>query len=376
MTVDDTVTVALVGGGTIAPLHAEYLISSPTCSLVAIIDPFSPGKELANKLSLPHFESVSALLASTCTKPDAYVICVPSNLHVQVGIEVISTASPNAVLIEKPFSTDSPSGTKLLQLARERSCQVLVGHHRRFHPSLVTAREAIAQGRLGNITMISGQWTTKKNDGYYKVSQWRCSRAAGGGPIWTNFVHDIDVLHYLTGARVVRVWAIPTVRRRLHDGVSQKDMVDEGAAIMLQFSNGIVGTFAVSDNVASPYGWESATGDNPLYPPASAPVDSYRIFGTEGSLSVPEDTLWTYSSDDAKKLGLEVGWNIPMRRESLAVPSAIPFQQQAEHLARLVNRADRPRCSGEDGLAAVQVCEAVMEALKIGDGIPIDIPST
>ncbi|KAF9890142.1 hypothetical protein FE257_006303 [Aspergillus nanangensis] len=373
MALDDTVAVALVGGGTIAPLHAEYLLSSPTCSLVAIIDPFPPGKELAAKLSLPHFESVAALLASSCRTPDAYVICVPSSLHVRVGMEVISTASPKAVLIEKPFSTDSKSGTELLELANQKSCKVLVGHHRRFHPSLSTARETIESGRLGQVTMISGQWTAKKNDGYYSFAQWRCSRSAGGGPIWTNFVHDIDVLHYLTGARVVRVWAIGTVRRRSHEGVAPEDVVDEGAAIMMQFSNGVVGTFAVSDAVASPYGWEAATGDNPLYPPASESVDSYRIFGTEGTLSAPEGTLWTYNSDDAQALGREVGWNIPMRREALSIPSAIPFQQQAEHLARVVKGTDVPRCSGDDGLAAVKVCEAVMEALRVGDGVPIVI---
>ncbi|KAL4891166.1 hypothetical protein BDV59DRAFT_194612 [Aspergillus ambiguus] len=374
MAIDGKITVALVGGGTIAPLHAEYLISSPTCSLVAILDPFAPGKKLAEKLSVPHFESVSALLASpTCSNPDAYVICVPSGLHVQVGMDVISVALPKAVLVEKPFSTDSESGIKLVKLAREKSCCILVGHHRRFHPSLTAAREAIENGRLGEITMVSGYWTAKKNDGYYNAAQWRCSRSGGGGPIWTNFVHDIDALHYLTGARVTRVWAIPTVRRRRYRGVTPDDIIDEGAAIMLQLSNGVVGTFAVSDNVASPYGWESATGDNPLYPPASTPVDSYRIFGTNGSLSIPDDILWTYDPKDAQRLGLEIGWNVPMQREALSVLSGIPFERQTEHLGRVVKGTDKPRCSGEDGLAAVRVCEAVMEALTVGDGVPIDI---
>lgn len=186
-------------------------------------------------------------------------------------------------------------------------------------------------------------------------------------------MHDIDVLHYLTGCHVVRVWAVGAARQRSHDNVEPEDMVDEGAAVMMQFANGIVGTFAVNDNVASPYGWESATGDNPLYSPASMPVDTYRIFGTAGTLSAPEGTLWSYSADDAKRLGLEVGWNIPMRRETLSAPSVIPFQQQAEHLARVVKGIELPRCSGDDGLAAVKVCEAVMEALRVGDGIPIDI---
>lgn len=69
------VRIALVGGGTIAPLHAEYLISSPTCELVAIVDPYTPGCALASALSLPHFGSVTALLASLQEPPEAYVMC-------------------------------------------------------------------------------------------------------------------------------------------------------------------------------------------------------------------------------------------------------------------------------------------------------------
>ncbi|KAJ5564950.1 hypothetical protein N7513_001192 [Penicillium frequentans] len=367
------VTVVLVGGGTIAPFHAKFLLTSPTCSLVALIDPFPPGKELASKLSVPHFTSVQDLLGSSIGAPDAYIICVPSSLHVRVAEEVLHYASPQAMLIEKPFSTESSSGAKLLQLAKTKSCTLLVGHHRRFHPSLAAARQVIDNGTIGKIIAISGIWTAKKNDSYYKEASWRCSRKSGGGPVWTNFVHDIDVLHYLTGSNVVRVWATQTAGQRSHEIVPSDDLVEEGAAVMLQFANGVVGTFIVSDNVASPFGWEAATGDNPLYPPAPVKVDTYRILGTKGTLTEPDGTLWRYDGDDAKQLGKEVGWNIPIRQEELSTPDDRPFQQQVEHLARVCLEQEEPRCSGEDGLNAVRVCEAVISALEAGDGIPIDL---
>lgn len=372
---DDTrVAVALVGGGTIAPLHAEYLLTSLTCRLRALIDPFPPGQKLATNLSVPHFDSVQSMLESSPQKPEAYIICVPSSLHVQVATEVIIRGSPKAVLIEKPFCTDSESGSRLIELAEAKSCRILVGHHRRFHPSLSAAREVIESGKLGKITAITGSFTAKKPDGYYSFADWRSSRSAGGGPIWTNFVHDIDMLHYLTGSRVCRVWATSAMRsRRLNESVPSEDLVEEGAAIMLQFANGVVGTFIVSDNVVSPFGWETATGDNPSYPRAPVDVDSYRVFGTEGTLTGPDGRLWTYDPAEARKLGMEVGWNIPIRHQSLQVNDAIAFQQQAEHLARVVKGIERPRCSAEDGLAAVRACEAVTTALKAGDGVPIDL---
>lgn len=368
-----SIAVALVGGGTIAPLHAQYLLASSTCSLVGLIDPFSPGRILSSELSVPHFECVEDLLASSCRAPDAYIICVPSNLHVSVAEKILSSATPKAILIEKPFSTSSQEGEKLLEFARLKSCQILVGHHRRFHPSLATARQVIDAGQIGKITAISGSWTAKKNDGYFKVADWRYSRSSGGGPIWTNFVHDIDVLHFLTGSRVVRLWATGTCNRRSHTNIPNHDLVEEGAAIMLKFANGVVGTFIVSDNVASPFGWEAATGDNPLYPPAPVKIDSYRLFGTEGTLTEPDGTIWTYDAGDAKKLDKETGWNIPIRREELECEAKIPFREQVEHLVRVVKGEESPICSGEDGLAAVKVCEAVIEALNAGNGLPIDL---
>ncbi|KAJ5363581.1 uncharacterized protein N7496_009294 [Penicillium cataractarum] len=369
----EKVAIALVGGGTIAPLHAQYLLSSSTCALVALIDPFPPGENLASQLGVPHFTTIQNLLESSPRIPDAYIICVPSSLHVQVTEDILNSASPKVILVEKPFCTDSKSGEQLLELAQRKSCEVLVGHHRRFHPSVVRARQVIERGDIGNITAISGFWTARKNDGYFSLADWRCSRSAGGGPIWTNFVHDIDVLHYLTGSRVARVWVIETRSRRSHTNTRSDDLVEEGAAIMLQFANGVVGTFIVSDNVASPFGWEAATGDNPLYPPTLVKVDSYRIFGTHGTLTEPDGMLWKYDAEYATKSGKELGWNVPMKREELKCSDEIPFQRQAEHLAEVFKGEARPCCSGEDGLNAVRVCEAVIAALEAKDGLPITL---
>jgi predicted dehydrogenase len=370
------VAVALIGGGAIAPLHAKYLLLSPTCELVAIIDPFIPGRELAQSLSVPHFSTVPELLSSLEKAPDTYIICVPSSLHIGVAVDLLNVATPKAILVEKPLSTDSSSGAQFLDMAHKKQCKVVVGHHRRFHPSLDASKQIIQSGKLGRITAISGQWTAKKSDDYFAQSKWRCSRKQGGGPVWTNFVHDIDVLHYLTGSRIVRVWVTGTVNRRTHEGVPKSDAVEEGAAMLLQFSNGTVGTFIICDNVSSPYGWEAATGENPSFPKAGSGLDCYRIFGTEGTLSAPDGALWTYRKDgaeEAERRGLEVGWNIPMAKEVLTVNDGIPFQRQAEHLARVVRGSEEPRCSGEDGLAAVKVCEAIIQALRSGDGFPVNI---
>ena len=59
--------------------------------------------------------------------------------------------------------------------------------------------------------------------------------------------------------------------------------ISDTVAITIRFRSGVLGTVITSDVVASPYNFESATGENPLY--SSAGQDCYRIFGTEATLA-------------------------------------------------------------------------------------------
>lgn len=76
------------------PLDPPKLTSSsPTCELLAIIDPCPPGQKLAETLPVSHSSKpVAELLASPSKKPEMYVICAPSGLHVKFTTEVLSLA--------------------------------------------------------------------------------------------------------------------------------------------------------------------------------------------------------------------------------------------------------------------------------------------
>lgn len=138
---------------------------------------------------------------------------------------------------------------------------------------------------------------------------------------------------------------------------------EEGAAITFRFANGIVSTFLLSDAVVSPHNFECGTGENPTIPEVGR--DAYRIFGSEGSLSFPDMTRWTYAGKRS--------WTEPLVCEQLDVPhTRIPFELQVEHSVAVIKGEERPRCSGVDGLRAVTVCEAVKKS--IADGCPVDIP--
>jgi predicted dehydrogenase len=311
-------------------------------------------------------------MLAASVQPDVFLVSVPNGIHVQVATEILNTAtSSKVIMIEKPLSTDSDSGAGLLALAKEKGCTITVGHHRRFQPPIRAAKAAITSGALGKLIAISGLWMCKKHDAYYNEAPWRAARSSGGGPVWTNLVHDVDLLGHLTGSKVVRLWAQATTARREHPGF--KDPVEEGASVMLQFANGVVGTLILCDNTPSPYAFEPAVGENPLIAQAELPVDCYRFFGSEGSLSIPDSLLWKYKQEVADAKGLPIGWNIPISYEKLSYTDSPPLGEQIEHLGRVAQGKETPVCSGQDGLEAVKICEAIIQAIEKGDGLPIDI---
>jgi hypothetical protein len=53
--------------------------------------------------------------------------------------------------------------------------------------------------------------------------------------------------------------------------------VEEGAAIVLRFENGIVGIFVLNDRVTCPWSFEQGTGENPIMARNSA-----RFFESDG----------------------------------------------------------------------------------------------
>jgi predicted dehydrogenase len=206
---------------------------------------------------------------------------------------------------------------------------------------------------LGRIVAVNGLWTIYKPSEYFDPpTEWR--RLDSAGPIFINLIHEIDILHHLFGP-IIRVFGEGTVSQREFDA-------EEGAAITLKFANGIVGTFLLSDAVVSPHNFEGGTGENPTIPATGK--DFYRIFGSEGSLSVPDMTRWSYSEKRS--------WTERLDCESLKVPDMkIPFELQIEHFIRVVRGLDDPSCSGTEGLRAVVVCEAIKRSMR--EQQPIDI---
>ncbi|KAF5566161.1 quinate utilization oxidoreductase [Fusarium phyllophilum] len=348
----ELITFAIIGVGLIGPRHAQTVIKNSQAKLVAVVDLMPNGEQLAQELGAAYFKSVADMLQSSNNKPQAAIICTPNHTHVPLARELSSAGIH--ILIEKPFCTDIESGKDLVAHLDKLDAKALVAHHRRFNPYMMTAKETVGSGSLGNVIAVNGIWATYKPMEYFDPPrEWR--RENTGGVVLINLVHEIDLLHYLFGP-ITRVHAEKTISQRGFEA-------EEGAVLTLRFKSGAVGSFLFSDNVPSPHNFESGTGENPLIPKTGK--DFYRIFGTDASLSVPDMTLSSYAEG-------QKSWHQELVQKNVPVSDGVPFELQLDHFIKVIRGEASPSCTPRDGLAALVVCQAVKEALKENKTVDID----
>ncbi len=333
--------IAVMGAGLIGKRHIEGVLAEPRTTLAAIIDPSPAARDEARANGLPWFASLAEALAQD--RPDGVIVATPNQLHVANADDVVAAGIP--VLIEKPVADDAAAAAGLVGRAEEACVPILVGHHRRHNPIIREAKRLMESGRLGRIRSINGSFWVAKPDDYFEV-KWR--REPGAGPIFINLIHDVDLFRHLIG-EVESVHAMESNAARGH-------AVEDTATVLLRFTNGALATLSATDAVPSPWSWERSSGENPGFPRENQ--SCYQIGGTEGALTIPDLTLW---SNEGRP-----DWREKLTQERLPVTPADPLTLQLQHFCDVIEGTAPPLVSGREGLATLEVIEAIKASASTG----------
>ena len=170
-------------------------------------------------------------------------------------------------------------------------------------------------------------------------------------------IHEVGNLRAMVG-EIVAVQAFTS-------NATRKLAVEDTAAITLRFENGALGTFLLSDTVASPKSWEQTSQENTDY--ATYPdEDAYVVMGTDGSLGVPTMRLKYYEKKEDRS------WYKPFKEKTIPLERADPLALQIEHFAAVIRGDATPIVSGRDGLQNLRVTDAIVEAAKTGKVVNVD----
>jgi predicted dehydrogenase len=350
-----TLGIAVAGAGVIGRRHIELVRASPRTHVCAVVDPQPASRELAASLRVPHFESLETLFAGpAAAQPKGVILATPNPLHVPGALACARHGVP--ALIEKPVADSLEAGLQLADALAKQSVPMLVGHHRRHSGTLQAARRAIQSGLLGRVVTVAGSAQFYKPDSYFKQGAWRTQ--AGGGPILINLIHEMDNLRYLCGElESVHALASHAVRQFA---------VEDTAVMTLKFSSGVLGTFTLSDTVASPRSWEQTSGENAAYA-RYASQDCYFIAGTQGSLAVPTLQSWTHGPESRG----EPGWMTPFTEKTLPLDAVDPLQAQLDHFCDLIDGKAEPIITVADALQSLLAVEAVRRSIATGETVAL-----
>jgi predicted dehydrogenase len=335
--------IGVIGAGAIGRAHADVIRTSGLCRLAGIADPTDAGRSFAQSLGAPSFADHRALMAEA--KPDGVIVATPNDSHLPISLDAIAAGVP--VLVEKPVANTVEEGQAIGAATAQAGVPVIVGHHRRHNPIIRRARELLQAGALGRLTNVTVLYTFYKNDAYFDMA-WR--RRAGGGPILINLIHEVDLIRHLCG-EIASVQALTSNAVRGFE-------VEDTAAVLLRLESGALATISLSDTAVAPWSWDLASGENPNYPPRSAPVTTHFLSGTQGSLTLPGLVRWSYAG--------EPSWFEPISRDALEVEHASPYVAQLRHFCRVIRGEEAPLITPADATRTLRATLAIGEAARAG----------
>jgi predicted dehydrogenase len=339
------VRIAVAGAGYIGLAHIDAIQQSPLCTLSAIVDPSPASRDIAAAAGVRHFEKLDDLIAQD--RPDGVVLATPNLLHVPQALQCLAAQLP--VLLEKPIAPTLEQAIQLVDAVESQRGCLLIGHHRAHSPIMAQARDVIASGQLGKLVAVMGSATFYKPESYFEEGPWR--REKGAGPLLLNMIHEVHNLRMLCGEIV----AVQAFASRATRGFPVEDTV----AISMQFDNGALGTFMLSDTAACARSWEQTSQENKAYP-SYADEDCYVVTGTFGSLSVPTMRLKRYPAAEDRS------WWKPFDTHTLHLVRGDPLKHQMAHFVSVIRQESLPLVSARDGMQNLKVTEAIVQAAAEG----------
>lgn len=133
-------------------------------------------------------------------RPACAILAIPDHLHAAIAEDVIQAGLH--LLVVKPLTPNLSSACALANLAMAHHVYGAVDFHKRFDEANLLLRQAVVEGRLGDIRYITVEFTQRRS-----VRQIFRSWIQHTNVFQYLGVHYVDMIYFVTGARPVRALA-------------------------------------------------------------------------------------------------------------------------------------------------------------------------
>src|SRR5262249_46448413 len=210
------------------------LALDPRIELVAAADLRPEARvRFAAEFNAQTYDSVDALCRTPCV--EVVYVATPHQLH--AAHAAIAANAGNHLLIEKPMAISLAEWQAMIAAAQAAEVHLIVGHSHSFDAPIAQTRKLIDSGEFGRVRMISA---INYTDFIYRPRRpEELDTAQGGGVIFSQAAHQVDIVRLLAGGRVTSVRAVT--------GCWDVNRPTEGAyAALLTFQDGACATLNYS----------------------------------------------------------------------------------------------------------------------------------
>lgn len=273
---------------------------------------------------------------------DAVWVCLPNFLHSKVTLEALDAGKH--VFCEMPLSKNVEDCEEIVSKSQEVERYVVPGATFRWTPNFAKMKEIMDSGDVGSPTMfyqreyiapsiLADQWP---------AGSWAWDREKSGGTSFTLSVWAIDLMRWLIGDEVSRVYAsVRKIEQPKYGGVTP-----ENCQFHVTFENGVTGVFERSEN--SPRSMEGS--------------ELRLLFDDNKAMyAIDNDVLELHQEEYDKRV-----WKL-----FITGTRVWGHQQLDRHFVNSIRKEKTPSVTAVDGLKAVEVADAMVRSSDSGKAVEL-----
>lgn len=384
----------VIGLGRAFTLMLPTLTAHPLVRLVAACDPRT---EACARFSAEFGGTAHGSAEALCADPAVQAVYVASPHQFHVEHVTLAARHGKHVLVEKPMALSVSGCQDMIAAAHAHGVRLLVGHSHSYDRPYLRARELVQSGVYGRVRMINAVNFT---DFLYRPRRpEELDTRQGGGVVFSQAAHQIDVVRLLAGAEATSVCALT--------GAWDPQRPTEGAYhAQIRFRGGAFASLSYSGygrfDTDEFNGWSGELGgrrdpavygqarallrqartpedeirlkDRRAYGPATAPPGGSGRVDAAG-LAHNHFGLVIVSCEHADLRptpeGVVVYGDSERRLEPLEAPT-VPRAEVVDELHAAIVLGKPPLHDGAWGLATLELCLAVLKSADSGEAIALE----
>src|SRR5919201_4718449 len=197
-----TIGIGAAGLGRAFALMAPTFAGDERVALVAAAD---PRPEARAQFKTDFGGSAYATVDELCADPAVEVVYVATPHEFHAAHARLALAAGKHALVEKPMALSLDECRAMIAAARAAGRRLIVGHSHSYDAPIALTRKLIEGGAYGRLRMITALQFT---DFLYRPRRpEELDTARGGGAVYNQAAHHVDIVRLLAGGRAKSVRA-------------------------------------------------------------------------------------------------------------------------------------------------------------------------